>query len=57
VVLCVSSSVNITTNNFVKLRKNVRSGKIGIPAGVFSTGVKFPEKVEAFYKTMYQENC
>tara|TARA_R110000868_G_scaffold51482_9_gene163158 strand:+ start:77 stop:1195 length:1119 start_codon:yes stop_codon:yes gene_type:complete len=47
----VSSSVNVTTNNFVKnLEKNVRSGKIGIPAGVFSTGVKFPEKVEAFYK-------
>lgn len=47
----VSSSVNITTNNFVKnLEKNVRSGKLGIPAGVFSGGVKYPEKVEAFYK-------
>lgn len=47
----VSSSVSITTNNYVKnLEKNVRSGKIGIPAGVFSGGVKFPEKVEAFYK-------
>lgn len=47
----VSSSVNITTNNFVKnLEKNVRSGKLGIPAGVFSSGVKFPEKVEAYYK-------
>lgn len=47
----VSSSVNITTNNFVKnIEKDVRSGKIGIPAGVFSNGAKFPEKVEAFYK-------
>ena len=47
----VSSSVNITTNNFVKnLEKDVRSGKVGIPAGVFSNGAKFSDKVEAFYK-------
>jgi predicted lipoprotein len=47
----VGSSVNTTTNNFVKnLEKNVRSGKLGIPAGLFSGGVKYPEKVEAFYK-------
>jgi predicted lipoprotein len=47
----VGSSVNSTTNNFVKnLEKNVRSGKIGIPAGLFSGGIKYPEKVEAFYK-------
>ena len=47
----VSSSVNITTNNFVKnLEKDVRSGKVGIPAGVFSNGTKYPEKVEAYYK-------
>lgn len=47
----VSGSVNITTNVFVKnLEKDVRSGKIGIPAGVFSTGTTFPEKVEAYYK-------
>jgi hypothetical protein len=47
----VTSSVNITTNNFVKnLEKDVRSGKIGIPAGVFSGGTLFPDKVEAFYK-------
>ena len=47
----VSSSVNRVTNNFVKnLEKDIRSGKIGIPSGVFSGGVKFPEKVEAFYK-------
>lgn len=47
----VTSSVSITTNTFVKnLEKNVRSGKLGIPAGVFSAGVKYPEKVEGYYK-------
>jgi predicted lipoprotein len=47
----VSSSVSITINNFVKnLEKTVRTGKLGIPAGIFSGGVKHPEKVEAFYK-------
>ena len=47
----VSSSVNKITNNFVKnLEKDIRSGKLGIPAGVFSSGEKFPEKVEGFYK-------
>ncbi|WP_395060135.1 imelysin family protein [Flavobacterium sp.] len=47
----VTSSVNKTTNNFVKnLEKDIRTGKLGIPAGVFSSGVKFPEKVEGFYK-------
>jgi Imelysin len=47
----VTSSVNKTTNNFVKnLEKDIRTGKLGIPAGVFSSGVKFPEKVEGLYK-------
>lgn len=47
----VSGSVAITTNNFVKnLEKDIRSGKIGIPCGVFSNATKFPEKVEAYYK-------
>jgi hypothetical protein len=47
----VSSSVNKTTNLFVKnLEKDVRTGKIGIPAGIFSSGVKYPEKVEGYYK-------
>jgi predicted lipoprotein len=47
----VSSSVNITINNYVKnLEKNIRTGKLGIPAGIFSGNVKYPEKVEAFYK-------
>ncbi|TDD96166.1 imelysin family protein [Flavobacterium cellulosilyticum] len=53
----VSSSVNITTNLFVKnLEKYIRSGKIGIPAGVFSSGALFPEKVEGLYhKTISKE--
>ncbi len=47
----VSSSVNKTTNLFVKnFEKDIRSGKIGIPAGIFSGGTLFPEKTEAFYK-------
>lgn len=47
----VSSSVNKTTNLFVKnIEKDIRTGKIGIPAGVFSSGVKYPEKVEGYYK-------
>lgn len=47
----VSSSVNKTTNLFVKnLEKDIRSGKLGIPAGIFSNGVKYPEKVEGYYK-------
>ena len=47
----VSSSVNKTTNLFVKnLEKDIRTGKIGIPSGLFSSGTLFPEKVEAFYK-------
>ncbi len=47
----INSSVNKTTNIFVKnFEKDIRTGKIGIPAGVFSSGVKFPEKVEGFYK-------
>ncbi|WP_264536640.1 imelysin family protein [Flavobacterium sp. N1736] len=47
----VSGSVNMMTNLFVKhLEKDVRSGKIGIPAGLSSEGVLFPTKVEAYYK-------
>jgi predicted lipoprotein len=47
----IISSVNSTTNNFVKnLEKDIRTGKIGIAAGKFSNGVKYPEKVEAYYK-------
>ena len=47
----VSSSVNKTTNLFVKnLEKDIRTGKIGIPAGLFSGGTTFPDKVEGYYK-------
>jgi predicted lipoprotein len=47
----VSGAVNITTNNFVKnLEKDIRTIKLGIPAGLFSNGVKYPEKTEAIYK-------
>jgi predicted lipoprotein len=47
----VTSSVNKTTNNFVKnLEKDIRSGKLGIPAGLFSNGVVYADKVEGYYK-------
>ncbi|WP_309608622.1 imelysin family protein [Flavobacterium sp.] len=47
----VSSAVNFTTNNFVKnLEKDIRTGKLGIPAGIFSSGVLYANKVEGFYK-------
>lgn len=47
----ISSSVNRMVNNFVKhFEKDIRAGKVGIPAGVFSNGTLFPEKVEAFHK-------
>lgn len=47
----VSGAVNITTNNFVKnLEKDIRTLKLGIPAGLSSNGVKYPEKTEALYK-------
>lgn len=47
----VSSSVSKMTNLFVKnLEKTIRTGKIGIPAGLFSSGTLYPEKVEAYYK-------
>ena len=47
----VNSSVNKTTNNFVKnLEKDIRTNKLGIPAGIFSAGTLYPNKVEAFYK-------
>lgn len=47
----VSSSISKTTNLFVKnLEKPIRTGKVGIPAGLFSNGTLYPEKVEAYYK-------
>ncbi|UOK41301.1 MULTISPECIES: imelysin family protein [Flavobacterium] len=47
----VSSSVNRMVNLFVKNYETyVRSGKVGIPAGVFSEGTTFTNKVEGYYK-------
>jgi predicted lipoprotein len=52
----VSSSVNRITNNFVKsFEKDVRAGKVGIPAGVYSSGTLFPEKTEAYYVTGFSK--
>ncbi|ESU25267.1 irpA protein [Flavobacterium enshiense DK69] len=46
-----SSSVNRMVNLFVKNYETyVRSGKVGLPAGVFSEGITFTNKVEAYYK-------
>jgi len=47
----VSSSVNRMVNIFVKnYEKNVRAGKVGIPAGVYSNGTTYANKVEGYYK-------
>lgn len=47
----VTGSLNHSTNNFVKnLEKDIRNPKLGIPAGLFSNGVLYPEKVEAYYR-------
>ncbi|HSD13190.1 MAG TPA: imelysin family protein [Flavobacterium sp.] len=47
----VSSSVNRMVNIYVKnYEKNVRAGKVGIPAGIFSSGTTYGNKVEAYYK-------
>jgi hypothetical protein len=57
----VSAPINQTVNNFIKnLEKDVRSPKLGIPAGLFSNGTTFPDKVEAYYnksvsKVLYVE--
>ena len=46
----VSSSVNRMVNSFVKyFEKDIRAGKVGIPAGYYSSGT-LPDKVEAYYK-------
>lgn len=47
----VSSSVNLTVNAFVKsFEKDIRAGKVGIPAGIYSNNVTYTDKVEAYYK-------
>lgn len=47
----VTGSVNQMANNYIEnFEKDVRAPKLGIPAGVFSNGVLYPESVEAYYK-------
>jgi predicted lipoprotein len=51
--LDIGSSMGAVVNAYVlHYERFIRSGKIGIPAGVIGTivGSPFPEKVEAFYK-------
>jgi predicted lipoprotein len=46
-----NSSTNVLVNEYMKYYEVFfRNGKIGTPAGVFSSGAKIPENVEAFYK-------
>ncbi|MFS4467349.1 imelysin family protein [Maribacter sp. 2210JD10-5] len=46
-----TASVDRFVNDYIfYYEKFLRAGKMGIPLGVFS-GTKFPEKVEAFYKS------
>ncbi|HET9487922.1 MAG TPA: imelysin family protein [Chryseosolibacter sp.] len=51
--LDIGSSTGVAVNAFVLYyERHVRSGKIGIPSGAAfgTTGIAYPEKVEAFYK-------
>lgn len=51
----VSGSVNKMVNAFVYFyEKEVRTGKVGIPAGRFST-TPLPEKVEGYYSRIYSK--
>ncbi|MFV0248290.1 MAG: imelysin family protein [Tenacibaculum sp.] len=45
-----TSSLNLLTNDFIFFyEKELRSKKIGIPAGKFSGDIPYPDQVEAFY--------
>lgn len=47
----VTGSLNHSTNNLVKnLEKDIRFPKVGVPAGLFSNGILYPGKVEAYYR-------
>jgi predicted lipoprotein len=49
--LDINSSTGKVVNAYIlEYERYMRSGKVGIPAGIFSSGVVQPEKVEAFYK-------
>jgi predicted lipoprotein len=45
-----SSTGNVVNAYVLEYERYVRSGKIGIPAGIFSSGTVQPDKVEAYYK-------
>ncbi len=53
-----TSSVNVTVNKFIQYyESNLRTGKVGIPVGAFTSST-FPEKVEAYYtNTLSKELC
>ena len=45
------SSVNLMVNNYVYyFEKHLRAGKVGIPAGIYSNGTTYSDKVEASYR-------
>ncbi len=49
--LDLNSSTSLMVNGLVlHYERFIRSGKVGIPAGVMLNGIPAPEKVEAFYK-------
>lgn len=49
--LDIGSSMGIVVNAYVlNYERYIRSGKFGIPSGAITTGVTYPEKVEAYYK-------
>lgn len=45
-----SSTGNVVNAYVLSYERHIRSGKVGIPAGIFSSGTVQPEKVEAYYK-------
>jgi hypothetical protein len=47
-----SSTSNVVNSYTLNYERFIRSGKFGIPSGAMTTsgGVKYPEKVEAYYK-------
>ncbi len=51
--LDIGSSMGIVVNAYIlNYERYIRSGKIGIPAGIVAgvSGVAYPDKVEAYYK-------
>ncbi|MBD0833284.1 imelysin family protein [Aestuariibaculum sediminum] len=46
----VTSATNKIVNDFIYyFEKGLRANKVGIPSGVFSSGVLYPEKVEGYH--------